>query len=114
MKQHGSPTSMLDKAISILNCYRYEGDPFRLTELAAQAGLPMTTAFRLCRELTRLGLLEREANLYRLGVALSELGSLATKRHESTEESGRPAEHQGRGPLGGPAPTEVSPVAEDR
>ncbi|MEW2262483.1 helix-turn-helix domain-containing protein [Streptomyces sp. NPDC047853] len=114
MKQHGSPNNMLDKAISILNCYRCDGDPFRLTELAAQSGLPMTTTFRLCRELTRLGLLEREANLYRLGAVISELGSLVTKRHDLHEGSGRPAEHQGRGPLGGPALAEVSPAAEDR
>ena len=47
MKQHGSPNTMLDKAISILNCYRHDGESFRLTDLAAQTGLPMTTTYRL-------------------------------------------------------------------
>lgn len=76
---------MLDKAASILDCYRPDGGAFRLTELSARTSLPKTTVFRLCADLVRLGLLEREADTYRLGGKLFELGSLVPRRHDLRE-----------------------------
>ncbi|MFF4316328.1 IclR family transcriptional regulator [Streptomyces sp. 900105755] len=76
---------MLDKAVALLDCFRPEGGAFRLTELAARSKLPKTTVFRLCADLVRLGLLERDADTYRLGGALFELGSLVPRRHDLRE-----------------------------
>ncbi|MFI1302477.1 IclR family transcriptional regulator [Streptomyces sioyaensis] len=76
---------MLDKAMAVLDCFRPDGGSFRLTELSERAGLTKTTAFRLCGELVRLGLLERDAESYRLGGKLFELGSLVPRRHDLRE-----------------------------
>ncbi|MEV0391208.1 IclR family transcriptional regulator [Nonomuraea sp. NPDC050643] len=76
---------MLDKAAAILDCYRPDGGAYRLTELSARTALPKTTVFRLCADLVRLGLLEREADTYRLGGKLFELGSLVPRRHDLRE-----------------------------
>ncbi|WP_406725032.1 IclR family transcriptional regulator [Streptomyces sp. GD-15H] len=76
---------MLDKAVLVLDCYRPEGGAFRLTEIASRTGLAKTTAFRLCADLVRLGLLERDAETYRLGGKLFELGSLVPHRYDLRE-----------------------------
>ncbi|MFG2564266.1 IclR family transcriptional regulator [Streptomyces sp. NPDC048567] len=76
---------MLDKAAAVLNCYRPDGGAFRLTEIAARTGLAKTTAFRLCADLVRLGLLDRAGETYRLGGKLFELGSLVPRRQDLRE-----------------------------
>lgn len=76
---------MLDKAMAVLDCYQPDGGMFRLTEIASHAGLAKTTAFRLCSELVRLGLLDREGDSYRLGGKLFELGSLVPRRFQLRE-----------------------------
>ncbi|MFJ5264872.1 IclR family transcriptional regulator [Streptomyces sp. NPDC088387] len=76
---------MLEKAVSILDCFRAEAAEFRLTELAAGTGMAKTTVYRLCGDLVRLGLLERDADRYRLGGKLFELGSRVPRRHDLRE-----------------------------
>ncbi|MEV5013448.1 IclR family transcriptional regulator [Streptomyces sp. NPDC053780] len=76
---------MLDKAAAVLDCYRPDGGTFRLTEIAVRTGLAKTTAFRLCADLVRLGLLERDGDGYRLGGRLFELGSLVPRRLDLRE-----------------------------
>ena len=71
---------MLDKAAALLDAFHPAGGSFRLTELAAQAGLSKTTAFRLAGDLVRLGFLERTGQRYRLGGKLFELGTLVPRR----------------------------------
>lgn len=71
---------MLDKAVTVLDCYQPDGGTFRLTEIASRTGLAKTTAFRLCSDLVRLGLLDRDGDSYRLGGKLFELGSLVPRR----------------------------------
>ncbi|WNF01790.1 IclR family transcriptional regulator [Streptomyces luomodiensis] len=78
---------MLDKAVVVLDCFRPDGGAFRLTEIAARTGLAKTTAFRLCADLVRLGLLERDGETYRLGGKLFELGSLVPRRHGLRESA---------------------------
>ncbi|MFE2427869.1 IclR family transcriptional regulator [Streptomyces sp. NPDC059373] len=72
---------MLDKAISILDCFRPDGGTYRLAELAERTGFSKTTAHRLSADLVRLGLLERVDAGYRLGGKLFELGTLVPRRH---------------------------------
>lgn len=76
---------MLDKAALILDCLRTDGGAFRLAEITQRTGLAKTTAFRLCADLVRLGLLERHAEVYRLGGKLFELGALVPRRHDLRE-----------------------------
>ncbi|MCK8435519.1 IclR family transcriptional regulator [Streptomyces sp. D2-8] len=76
---------MLDKAAAVLDCYRPDGGAFRLTEITARTELAKTTAFRLCADLVRLGLLERDGETYRLGGKLFELGSLVPRRLDLRE-----------------------------
>ena len=76
---------MLDKAVRLLETFHPSGGSFRLTELAARTGLTKTTAFRLARDLVRLGLLERSGDVYRLGGKLFELGSLVPRRLDLRE-----------------------------
>ncbi|MGW1536936.1 IclR family transcriptional regulator [Streptomyces aureus] len=76
---------MLDKAAAVLDCFRPDGGRFRLTEITARTGLTKTTAFRLCADLVRLGLLERDGEAYRLGGKLFELGSLVPRRLDLRE-----------------------------
>ncbi|MFK4105748.1 IclR family transcriptional regulator [Streptomyces sp. NPDC019531] len=72
---------MLDKAVSILDCYRPHGGSYRLTELAERTGFSKTTTHRVAADLVRLGLLERAGTAYRLGGSLFELGMLVPRRH---------------------------------
>ncbi|WP_460073755.1 IclR family transcriptional regulator [Streptomyces sp. YKOK-I1] len=76
---------MLEKAVALLDCFAPGGGALRLTELARQAGLTKTTAFRLTGDLVRLRLLERDGDLYRLGGRLFELGSLVPRRSSLRE-----------------------------
>ncbi|MDX2931349.1 IclR family transcriptional regulator [Streptomyces ipomoeae] len=76
---------MLDKATAILDCFRPDSGSFRLTELAERSGLAKSTVFRVCADLVRLGWLEREDDVYRLGGKLFELGSLVPRRHDLRE-----------------------------
>lgn len=85
MTRNSALGNMLDKAAAILDCYRPEGGAFRLTEIATRTGLTKTTAFRLCGDLVRLGLLDREGDTYLLGGKLFELGSLVPRRHDLRE-----------------------------
>ncbi|MFJ3673538.1 IclR family transcriptional regulator [Streptomyces sp. NPDC090106] len=71
---------MLDKAAAVLDCFRPDGGAFRLADIVTRTQLTKTTAFRLCHHLVRLGLLERDGELYRLGGTLFELGSLVPRR----------------------------------
>src|SRR6185503_1831441 len=51
-----------------------------LSELARQAGLPLSTAHRLLGELVEWGAVERtDSGYYRIGLRLWELGSLAPR-----------------------------------
>ncbi|MGW0710115.1 IclR family transcriptional regulator [Streptomyces sp. NPDC002643] len=76
---------MLDKAAALMDCFRPDGGSFRLTELAERSGLAKTTVFRVCGDLVRLGWLERDGEVYRLGGKLFELGSLVPRRHDLRE-----------------------------
>ncbi|MFQ6144506.1 IclR family transcriptional regulator [Streptomyces seoulensis] len=76
---------MLEKAVAVLDCFRPDGGRFRLTELVERTGLSKTTVFRLCADLVRLGLLEREAEAYRLGDKLFTWGALVPHRRDLRE-----------------------------
>ncbi|PZH16566.1 IclR family transcriptional regulator, partial [Streptomyces sp. NTH33] len=76
---------MLDKSVLILDCFIPDGGVFRLTELSVRTGLTKSTVHRLCADLVRLGLLERDAETYLLGGKLFELGALVPRRRDLRE-----------------------------
>ncbi|MFE2317497.1 IclR family transcriptional regulator [Streptomyces sp. NPDC059441] len=76
---------MLDKSVSVLNCFLETGGPYRLAELARRTGLTKTTVHRLSADLVRLGLLERSGETYHLGGKLFELGTLVPRRLDLRE-----------------------------
>ena len=53
--------SIISRVVRILSCFDRSTAALSLSGLARRSGLPLTTAHRLCEELLRHGLLERDA-----------------------------------------------------
>lgn len=64
---------VLEGAFALLEAVERAG-PSRLTELAAETGLPKTTARRLLEQLVELGAVERSNGLFRMGSRMFRLG----------------------------------------
>ncbi|MGE3192604.1 MAG: IclR family transcriptional regulator [Microbacteriaceae bacterium] len=70
--------SVLERASRLLAALPADGAPVSLRDLAASAGLPVSTAHRIAAELVRLGQLDRGGDgLYVAGTRLWELGERA-------------------------------------
>lgn len=68
------------RVLDVLAAFSATHRRLTLSELAARAGLPLSTAHRLVGELTAWGALERgEDNRYRIGLRLWEVGALAPR-----------------------------------
>ena len=66
--------SVTDKVLSVLTAFESERRPLALTEIAAIAGIPVSTAHRLVGELTEWQLISRTSNgRYQLGLRIWEL-----------------------------------------
>jgi DNA-binding IclR family transcriptional regulator len=64
----------------VLGAFTPDHPALRLSEIARRAGVPAATAHRVLREFCEWGALERdEAGVYRVGLRLFELGSLAPR-----------------------------------
>lgn len=63
------------KALALLEAFQDAGEPVGVTHLAAAAGLPKSTAYRLLGILLEWGLVERSGSGYCLGAHLFELGN---------------------------------------
>lgn len=61
---HSYSASLL-RALMVLAALPAAGDPARLTDIAALTGLPSGTSYRYLKTWTLVGLVEREALLYR-------------------------------------------------
>lgn len=73
---------VLARAAAVLGAFRSAPEPaLTLTAIAARSGLPLTTAHRLCAQLVREGMLERDGRSYRVGLHLWEIGTLAPRAH---------------------------------
>jgi DNA-binding IclR family transcriptional regulator len=72
--------SVAGRVLRLLAAFSADRPELALTELSRRAGLPLTTAHRLVRELTEWGALERaEDGRYRIGLRLWEVGALAPR-----------------------------------
>jgi len=74
----GSPVSVLDRIIAILDAVKESGGSISITELAAQTAMPKSTVSRLAAELTAQRYLERTDEGVTLGLRLFELGARAS------------------------------------
>jgi IclR family transcriptional regulator, acetate operon repressor len=68
---------VLGKARSILDAFTVGQPELSVTELTSRTGLPSTTCFRLVRNLASDGLLERNGDRYRIGLAVIRWASAA-------------------------------------
>jgi DNA-binding IclR family transcriptional regulator len=76
----GNGESVSSRLLSLLDAYAEGQTSFTLSELSRRAGLPLTTAHRLTRELEQWGGLERgEDGRYRIGLRLVELAALCPR-----------------------------------
>jgi len=69
----GGGRSVLEGAFGLLGAVERAGEA-GLTRLAAECGLPKTTAYRLLEQLVELGAVERSRRGYRVGLRLFRLG----------------------------------------
>ncbi len=74
--------SVTSRVFAVLGAFDTEHRALTLSELAGRAGLPVTTAHRLVRELVATGGLERRGDDYVVGRRVWELGLLAPVQAE--------------------------------
>ena len=82
IKKSRGPTysiQVLDRAASILECFRLERPELRLTDITSATGLHKSTAYRLLEVMRRhhLLMLDEATGVYRIGIRLFELGAIA-------------------------------------
>ncbi|MGW4057742.1 IclR family transcriptional regulator [Amycolatopsis sp. NPDC004747] len=75
-----SEDSVLGRSMQLLDAFRPDDDALTLAELHRRTGMPKPTAYRLLTQLVGWRLLAREANGYRLGLRLFELGQLVPRQ----------------------------------
>jgi DNA-binding IclR family transcriptional regulator len=79
-KPAGATGPVVRRTLHLLDAFSPERTALTLTELARQAGLPPSTAYRMLGDLVDWGALERgEDGAYRVGLRLWELGALAPR-----------------------------------
>jgi IclR family acetate operon transcriptional repressor len=69
---------VLDKAGRVLDCFSEENSALRISDLRAMTGLPATTCSRIVRTLVEQDLLQRDGDLYRIGLRVLVWGAAAT------------------------------------
>jgi DNA-binding IclR family transcriptional regulator len=84
-EQHAAPAddsmnSVLGKARLILEAFDTENAELSLTDLVRRTGVAKASVYRLARELTAWGVLERNGTRYHLGLRLFELGQLVPRQ----------------------------------
>jgi DNA-binding IclR family transcriptional regulator len=84
VRRRGRPTGptgpVIGRALQLLGAFDAEHRELTLSELARRADMPLSTTHRLMHELCEWGAVERGGDgLYRIGLRLWELGSLAPR-----------------------------------
>lgn len=72
-------TSVLGKVGCILQAFSADNATLGISEISRITGIAKATVYRLCCEMTDLGLLDRHWSEYQLGLRLFELGSLVQR-----------------------------------
>ncbi len=89
IQRNGAPSSVLGRAVSVLQAFQPSDAMLTLAELTRRTGMPKTTVHRLLAELERCNLVERTDHGVRLGLRLFELGQLVP-RQRGLRESAMP------------------------
>ena len=67
-------SNRLERGLAVLQAFRPDGRPLRLTDITVRVGFAKSTTHRLVNDLLRLGFLERQDDEFVLGHAVFELG----------------------------------------
>ncbi|MFT4219565.1 MAG: IclR family transcriptional regulator [Microbacterium sp.] len=73
---------LLDRAFRLISTFSEERPSMSLTQLSEASQIPLSTTLRLAQHLSRLGMLERDAEgKFRIGLRLFERATLAPRGH---------------------------------
>ena len=76
----GATGPVIGRALQLLDAFSADRPELTLSDIARRAGMPLSTTHRLLHELCAWGAVERaEDGVYRIGLRLWELGSLAPR-----------------------------------
>lgn len=79
----GGATASVTKALRLLDVFHSRGPTLGVSEIAREAGVAKSTAFRLLGLLEEAGLVERDGSGYRLSWRMFEMGSSVQRRWPS-------------------------------
>ncbi|MDQ1544906.1 MAG: hypothetical protein QOK08_2544 [Actinomycetota bacterium] len=72
----GPAISVLNRAFQVLNVVGESGRPLSLAEISRDTGLPKTTVHRVLQQMLELGAVERDGDMYRIGIHMFVLSSV--------------------------------------
>jgi DNA-binding IclR family transcriptional regulator len=81
-----TPRSSLERAAKVLDTFN-GASSLTLTEVTRRTGLPRSTTHRMLEKLVAMHWLTRDANSYRVGLRMFELGSLVSHEHQARKAS---------------------------
>ena len=76
--ERSGSVQVLEKAGKVLDCFSADNPTMRITDIRERTGLPATTCLRIARTLVELDLLQREGDVYRIGLRVLVWGAAAT------------------------------------
>lgn len=76
--ERSGSVQVLEKAGKVLDCFSADNPAMRVGDIRARTGLPATTCLRIVRTLVEQDLLQREGDVYRIGLRVLVWGAAAT------------------------------------
>ncbi|OZM78159.1 IclR family transcriptional regulator [Pseudonocardia sp. MH-G8] len=76
--ERSGSVQVLEKAGKVLDCFSADNPAMRVADLRERTGLPATTCLRIVRTLVEQDLLQREGDVYRIGLRVLVWGAAAT------------------------------------
>jgi IclR family transcriptional regulator, acetate operon repressor len=87
VEDNKAPTSVLERVVSLLDCFTADDSDLTLAALASRTGIPKPTVHRLAGVLVERRLLTRTPTGFTLGIRLFELGELVGDRRALRDAS---------------------------
>lgn len=76
--ERSGSVQVLEKAGKVLDCFSADNPAMRVGDIRERTGLPATTCLRIVRTLVEQDLLQREGDVYRIGLRVVVWGAAAT------------------------------------
>jgi IclR family acetate operon transcriptional repressor len=76
--ERSGSVQVLEKAGKVLDCFSADNPAMRVGDIRERTGLPATTCLRIVRTLVEQDLLQREGDVYRIGLRVLVWGAAAT------------------------------------